>query len=83
LLWEGNTPAGNLSFGLEPLDQRGMRVLEGFLDESCEENVAAHVNVLADVEACERGADTELDGLGGIIRERAVDGPFVADCWYC
>lgn len=42
-----------------------MALLERLLDKGRGEDVAAHIDVLADVEPRKRGADAELDGLDG------------------
>lgn len=74
-----NSPTGDLCLGFESFNQRSVRLLQGALDECSKKDVAAHVNIFADVKTSSGCADTELDGLAWFVGEGAVDGPFVSD----
>jgi hypothetical protein len=54
--------------------------LERLLDEASHDHIAAHVDVLTEVESRRGCPEAEFNRLGGLPRERAADGPFVADC---
>lgn len=56
-----------------------MRLLEVLLDERGHEDVAPELDVLADVQARGGGAEADLDRLGGLAGQGAVEGPLVAD----
>lgn len=56
----GTSTAGtrNLGLDLEPFDQRRVCLREGLLDETGHDDIAAHVNILAQVESYRRGVET-------------------------
>jgi hypothetical protein len=61
------------------VDEGGVGLFERLLDETGHEDVAADVDVLADIEPSVGRTEPQLDGLLALPRQRAGDGPFVAD----
>lgn len=60
--------AGNLALHFHAVNQHSVSLFEVFFDETGHEDVAFHINVLANVQARYRGADPEFDRLYGLSR---------------
>lgn len=56
-----------------------MGLFERLLDKACHDHVAAHIDVLAEIEARRRYSEPEFDRLCGFPWKGATNGPFIAD----
>lgn len=73
--------AGDFGLNLQPVNERGVGFLECLFHETCHEDVALHVDVLADVETDRGEVEAEFGWLGDFAWEAAAYGPFIADGW--
>lgn len=72
---------GLLQLGLDQQagDEGGQGVLEGLAHEAGHQEVALHLDVLAQVQAGQRGADAQLGGLDGLVGQVAAQRPLLLD----
>lgn len=71
--------AGNLGLNFETLDERSVGLFQRLLDKARHDDVAADVDVLAEVESYWRHFEAEFDRLCRFTGQGAPNGPFVAD----
>lgn len=56
-----------------------MRLFERFLDETCHQDVALHVDVLTQPEPAFRRAQADLHGFFGLVGQSATERPLALD----